>query len=146
MMRLPDIGVPVLAVLGTEPDPMGWGTLPEDVLSHLPPGGRLAIVEGAGHFVHIEQPHEVAALVLEHLLVSAARHDPPAAQQDRPRPPRAAGRRGPSAAAPARARASGRPSAVPDHLAAWPGPVWALDLTGHGASTSPSAAATSARC
>ena len=27
------------------------------------------------------------------------------------------------------------PQAVPDHLAAWPGPVWALDLTGHGDST-----------
>lgn len=26
------------------------------------------------------------------------------------------------------------PAAVPDHLAAWPGPIWALDLTGHGAS------------
>ena len=26
MMRLPDIGVPVLAILGTAPDPMGWGT------------------------------------------------------------------------------------------------------------------------
>jgi pimeloyl-ACP methyl ester carboxylesterase len=67
MMRLPDIGVPVLAVLGTESDPMGWGTPPEDVLSHLPPGGRLVTVEGAGHFVHIERPHEVAELVLEHL-------------------------------------------------------------------------------
>ena len=65
MMRLPDIGVPVLAVLGTEADPMGWGTQAEDVLSHLPPGGRLVQLEGAGHFVHIEQPHEVAALVLE---------------------------------------------------------------------------------
>jgi pimeloyl-ACP methyl ester carboxylesterase len=65
MMRLPDIGVPVLAVLGTEADPMGWGTQPDDVLSHLPPGGRLVQLEGAGHFVHIERPHEVAALVLE---------------------------------------------------------------------------------
>jgi len=64
MMRLPDIGVPVLAVLGTEADPMGWGTLPEDVLSHLPAGGRLVELEGAGHFLHIEQPHEVAALAL----------------------------------------------------------------------------------
>lgn len=27
------------------------------------------------------------------------------------------------------------PSAVPDHLATWSGPVWALDLSGHGAST-----------
>ncbi len=67
MMRLPDIGVPVLAVLGTEADPMGWGTPPDDVVSHLPPGGRLEIVEGAGHFIHIEQPDAVVALVLEHL-------------------------------------------------------------------------------
>lgn len=67
MMRLPSIGVPVLAVLGTEPDPMGWSTPPEDVLSHLPASGRLVIVEDAGHFVHIEQPEQVAALVLEHL-------------------------------------------------------------------------------
>ena len=67
MMRLPAIGVPVLAVLGTEPDPMGWGTLGEDVLSHLPPGGRLVTVEGAGHFIHIEQPHAVVELVLEHI-------------------------------------------------------------------------------
>lgn len=67
MMRLPDIGVPVLAMLGTEPDPMGWGTLPEDVLSHLPAEGRLVILEGAGHFVHIEQPERTAELTLEHL-------------------------------------------------------------------------------
>jgi pimeloyl-ACP methyl ester carboxylesterase len=67
MMRLPDIGVPVLAILGTESDPLGWGTQPEDVLSHLPPGGRLEVLEGAGHFIHIEQPHAVATLVLEAL-------------------------------------------------------------------------------
>jgi pimeloyl-ACP methyl ester carboxylesterase len=29
------------------------------------------------------------------------------------------------------------PAAVPDHLVAWPGPVWGLDLTGHGASSLP---------
>lgn len=67
MMRLPDVGVPVLAVLGTEPDPMGWGTLPDDVISHLPPGGRFVSLEGAGHFLHIEQPHAVAELALEHI-------------------------------------------------------------------------------
>jgi pimeloyl-ACP methyl ester carboxylesterase len=67
MMRLPDIGVPILAILGTESDPMGWGTPQDDVISHLPPTGRLEIVEGAGHFIHIEKPHEVVALVLEHL-------------------------------------------------------------------------------
>lgn len=67
MMRLPDIGVPVLAILGTEPDPMGWGTQPDEVTSHLPPGGRLVCLEGVGHFVHIEQPRTVADLTLEHL-------------------------------------------------------------------------------
>jgi pimeloyl-ACP methyl ester carboxylesterase len=67
MMRLPDIGVPVLAMLGTEPDPMGWGTLADDVLSHLPAGGRLVTIDGAGHFLHIEQPRRVADLVLEHV-------------------------------------------------------------------------------
>ena len=67
MMRLPDIGAPVLAVLGTEPDPLGWGTPPADVISHLPPGGRLEVLEGVGHFLHIEQPRLVADLVLEHL-------------------------------------------------------------------------------
>jgi pimeloyl-ACP methyl ester carboxylesterase len=29
------------------------------------------------------------------------------------------------------------PEAVPERLAGWPGPVWALDFTGHGASTVP---------
>jgi pimeloyl-ACP methyl ester carboxylesterase len=29
------------------------------------------------------------------------------------------------------------PSSVPEHLAAWPGPVWALDFTGHGSSSVP---------
>jgi pimeloyl-ACP methyl ester carboxylesterase len=67
MMRLPDIGVPVLAILGTEADPLGWGTQPEDVLSHLPPSGRLEVLEGAGHFIHIEQPDRVLELVLEHV-------------------------------------------------------------------------------
>ncbi|MDQ2649574.1 MAG: alpha/beta hydrolase, partial [Actinomycetota bacterium] len=58
---------PVLAILGTEPDPLGWGTTPDDVLSHLPPQGRFELVEGAGHFVHIEQPRAVADLVLDHI-------------------------------------------------------------------------------
>lgn len=67
MMRLPSIGVPVLAVLGTENDPMGWGTLDVDVLTHLPPGGRFEKVEGVGHFIHIEAPDIMVDLVLEHI-------------------------------------------------------------------------------
>ena len=62
-----DGGTCALAVLGTAPDPMGWGTPETDVLSHLPPGGRLVMLDDVGHFVHIEQPRRVADLVLEHL-------------------------------------------------------------------------------
>jgi pimeloyl-ACP methyl ester carboxylesterase len=67
MMRLPDIGVPVLAVLGLVVEPMGWGTRPEDVEPYLPPGGRLEALDDTGHFVHIERPAEVASMVLDFL-------------------------------------------------------------------------------
>ena len=65
MARLPSLGMPTLCVLGRELEPMGWGTLPEDVVPYLPPGGRFFGLEGVGHFVHIEQPRMVADLVLE---------------------------------------------------------------------------------
>ena len=64
MARLPSLGMPVLCILGTEIEPMGWGTLPEDVLPNLPPQGRFVAVD-AGHFVHIEKPREVADLILD---------------------------------------------------------------------------------
>jgi pimeloyl-ACP methyl ester carboxylesterase len=67
MWRLPALGMPVLAVLGMQPEVMGWGTGPDDVLPYLPPKGRFVQLEDAGHFVHIEQPREVADLVLEFL-------------------------------------------------------------------------------
>ncbi|WCO66831.1 alpha/beta hydrolase [Iamia majanohamensis] len=67
MWRLPSLGMPVLCVLGLELEVMGWGTLPEDVVPNLPPGGRYVGLDGAGHFLHIEQPRRIADLVLEHL-------------------------------------------------------------------------------
>ena len=67
MQRLPGLGVPVLGVLGLEPEEMGWGTRPEDVTPYLPPGARFAALDGVGHFVHIEQPRPVADLVLDFL-------------------------------------------------------------------------------
>ncbi|HKE76151.1 MAG TPA: alpha/beta hydrolase [Acidimicrobiales bacterium] len=67
MQRLPGLGMPLLAVLGMQPEPMGWGTSPDDVEPFLPADSRLAALEDAGHFVHIEQPDRVAALVLDFL-------------------------------------------------------------------------------
>lgn len=67
MMRLPDLGIPVLAIMATEAEAMSWGTRPRDVEQFLPPGGRLECVADSGHFVHIEHPETVAALALEHV-------------------------------------------------------------------------------
>jgi len=67
LYRVAGLGVPVLGLLGTEQEPMGWGTEPDDVRPFLPPGARLEIVPGAGHFVHIEKPQEVTEMVLEFL-------------------------------------------------------------------------------
>lgn len=67
MDRLPAISMPFLAILGTEPETLGWVTRPEMVEPYLPVGGRLELLEGVGHFVHIEQPRRVADMVLDFL-------------------------------------------------------------------------------
>lgn len=65
--RLSLVPVPLLGVLGAQPEMMGWGTRPEQVDPYLPSGGRVVIFDEAGHFVHIEKPREVADLVLDFL-------------------------------------------------------------------------------
>ena len=64
-MRLPGIGVPFLGVLVSESEEMGWGTKAEDLVGWAPPMGRIELVEGVGHFVHIEQPDLVVSMVLD---------------------------------------------------------------------------------
>jgi pimeloyl-ACP methyl ester carboxylesterase len=60
--------VPVLALIGSEPDT--WGPLPEPVLAerlaNVPDLAR-ATVEGAGHFVHMERPEATARVLLDFL-------------------------------------------------------------------------------
>jgi pimeloyl-ACP methyl ester carboxylesterase len=63
--RLPGFPIPLLVILGTEDEPMGWGVKPADIEPCLPPLGRLSVMDGVGHFIHIERPHETAALILE---------------------------------------------------------------------------------
>jgi pimeloyl-ACP methyl ester carboxylesterase len=67
MARLPGLSMPLLAVLGLQPETMGSGTQPADIEPSLPPGARIVGLEDTGHFVHIEQPRRVADLVLDFL-------------------------------------------------------------------------------
>jgi pimeloyl-ACP methyl ester carboxylesterase len=62
--RLMGFPVPLLALLGTEDEPMGWGVKPADLESRLPAHGRLVVVPDVGHFIHIERPHDTVAHVL----------------------------------------------------------------------------------
>jgi pimeloyl-ACP methyl ester carboxylesterase len=66
VLKLPGLPMPFLAILGNQPEEMGWGTDPERVFQYLPPGGRCEILD-TGHFVHIEQPMLVSQLVLDHV-------------------------------------------------------------------------------
>ena len=117
---------------------MGWGTRPADVEPYLPHGARFVPLEGVGHFVHIEQPRLVADLVLDFLGVR------------RDRPTTVTLRHARIDLALHRVRdGEGRPLLLlhglgearrprcPSVLDRWPGPVWGLDFTGHGASTVP---------
>ena len=63
-----ELRAPLLAVIGSEPDT--WGPLPEPILrSRLAfvPRVTRAVVQDAGHFMHIEQPERTARLVLDFL-------------------------------------------------------------------------------
>ena len=65
--RLPGLGAPMLGMLGLQPEVMGWGTTPEMLRPFLPLGARLEVFPDTGHFIHIEQPREVADMTLEFL-------------------------------------------------------------------------------
>lgn len=67
ILRLPGLAMPFLGILGKELEEMGWGTLPHHVAPYLPTGGRCEVLDGVGHFVHIEQPDTVASMVLDFL-------------------------------------------------------------------------------
>ena len=136
LLRLPGLSMPFLAVLGRQPEEMGWGTDPERVLPYLPPGGRCEILDDVGHFVHIEAPDLVAELVLDHVgqelvMITELVHNRVTLALHQLR--RGDGRpllllHGLGEAA---------PDEVPPWLTTWTGPIAALDFTGHGRSTLP---------
>ena len=67
--RLPGFPVPMLALFGTESEPMGWGVTPDDLRPYMPPRARLEVFENTGHFIHVERPRETAELVLDFLRI-----------------------------------------------------------------------------
>lgn len=67
MMRMAGIGVPFYGLLAEHEEPMGWGTSIDDIVPFLPEGGHLEVVEGVGHFAHIEQSADVAGRIMDFL-------------------------------------------------------------------------------
>ena len=66
-LRMAALTCPFLGLIGTEDEPMGWGARARDLQPWLPRRGRLEVMDGIGHFIHIEQPQRVAEMVLEFL-------------------------------------------------------------------------------
>ena len=67
--QLPGIRCPALIIMGTEDpdfaDPRAEG---EAIVAAMPAGlGTVAMVDGAGHYIHAQSPDEVAALVIPFL-------------------------------------------------------------------------------
>lgn len=65
LLRLPGLPMPFLGILATELEEMGWATPMDKVLPFLPHDGRCEALAGVGHFVHIEQPDLLSAIVLD---------------------------------------------------------------------------------
>ena len=67
---VPTISVPTLVIVGRHDE---WSPLAQhELLAAAIPGARLEVVEDAGHFVTVEQPAAVAALLRDWFAVSPA--------------------------------------------------------------------------
>jgi pimeloyl-ACP methyl ester carboxylesterase len=65
--QVPRFPIPMLALVCTEQEPMGWGTTAADLEQYLPKGTPVIAMQDTGHFIHIERPNETAKLVLDFL-------------------------------------------------------------------------------
>jgi pimeloyl-ACP methyl ester carboxylesterase len=66
-LRMASLPIPFLGLIGTVDEPMGWGARARDIKPWLPAGGQLEVLEGIGHFIHIEEPDRVANIIGEFL-------------------------------------------------------------------------------
>jgi pimeloyl-ACP methyl ester carboxylesterase len=72
--QLPNVACPVLVIEGSlDPDWRDARAEGQRIIADLPRGlGQLAVIEGAGHYLHAQNPHQVAALALPFLAKVAA--------------------------------------------------------------------------
>ena len=61
-----DVDVPLLYLHGRRDGCIGVDVLDEPAVA-LPPGTDIHVIEEAGHFLHLEQPDQVAQLILGHI-------------------------------------------------------------------------------
>jgi len=62
--RLPGFPVPLLGILATAEEEMGWASSRRTLERYLPRSAEIVEYQGSGHFVHIEHPRGAADLVL----------------------------------------------------------------------------------
>ena len=65
--KLPGLTPPLLAMLATVPEELGWGTREKDLPPYLPRDAKVITFEQTGHFIHIERPQEVVDHISEFL-------------------------------------------------------------------------------
>ncbi|MDQ1304953.1 MAG: hypothetical protein QG671_782 [Actinomycetota bacterium] len=72
--QLPNVACPVLVIEGSlDPDWRDAAAEGQRIIADLPRGlGQLAVIEGAGHYLHAQNPDQVAALALPFLATVAA--------------------------------------------------------------------------
>jgi len=73
--RLPNIACPVLVIEGSlDPDWADPRAEGQKITADLPHGlGELAVIEGAGHYLHAQTPDQVVALALPFLAKTTTR-------------------------------------------------------------------------
>ncbi|WP_325170226.1 alpha/beta fold hydrolase [Cupriavidus respiraculi] len=65
--RLPGFPIPMLALFGSEKEPMGWDATAEDLMPYFAASTEVTVMQDVGHFIHIERPHDTADRILRFL-------------------------------------------------------------------------------
>ncbi|MBO4122667.1 alpha/beta fold hydrolase [Cupriavidus gilardii] len=63
--RLPGFPIPMLAIFGSEKEPMGWDATADDLMPFFPTTTEVHRMQDVGHFIHIERPQETASRILQ---------------------------------------------------------------------------------